>query len=149
MPQQRLSVGIYNRWNDAGLDSSVAKLYPAGDSPGTKMNEFGTPEGTAKPRAEYFLVLSEPQKTRGSRRYTGTVLFSVWGDTKEEVDGYVTSIYNAFVNSDDAASNPLTISNGSVLEVSDGSSSSLKVDDDTFRGDQTIQISINVPNSTP
>jgi len=149
MPLQKLSVAVYNRWNDAGLNSSIAKLYPAGDSPGAKAGTTGTPESTSKPRAEYTLSLSPPQKTRGSRRYSGSLFISVWGDTKEGVDAYISSIYDAFVNSESAASNPLSISNGTVLIVDDGSSDVNKVDDNTFRGNYVFEIGINVANSTP
>jgi len=53
------------------------------------------------------------------------------------------------VNSDNAGTSPLSITNGTVLEVDDGSSGVMKVDDDTFRGDQIIFVDIRVPDQTP
>jgi hypothetical protein len=149
MPQAAISVSVYNRWNNASLDSSIAKLYPAGDSPTAMKNTSGSPEGSSVPRAEYFLNISAPEKTRGSRRYTAIVVFDVWGTTKEGVDGYISSIYDAFVNSDSAASNPMTMTGGTILEVDDGPSYVFKDDDALFRGQQTIYVDFSVPQQTP
>ena len=148
MSLQTLKVGIFTRWNDASLDTSIATLYP-GDTDQSRAAAAGSPESTAKPRAQYHVSESPPvSKTRASRVLQGAVLFSVWGSTSEAVDGYLTSISTAFINADQAGT-PLAISGATVLDVNDSGSSNMKEDDDTHRGDITFIIDYRIENVVP
>jgi len=150
MPQSKVSVSLFNRWNNASLDTSIASLYPSGETPKTGRNTSGSPEGDAVPRAEYMVSMGDPIKSRGSRQYTAVVTFEVWGTLKETVDGYVTSIYNAFVNcSESSVASPIAMSGGDIQEVSDGAAFVEKEDDAVFRGTQIIYIRFSVPQQVP
>lgn len=150
MSGQALSVSLYNRWNNAGLDTSIAKLYPSGDSPRSGKNSSGSPEGSGLPRAEYTLVFPPPAtKTRHSRIHQAVAVISVWGETKEATDGYVSTMRNTFINSEEAGTNPMTMTGGEILEVDDGGGSVMKVDDSLFVGEQTILIRCRINNTVP
>lgn len=150
MSSQNLSIAFYTRWNNAGLDSSVAELYPGGQGVSSSQNKGGAPVNTAKPRAEYFVIDPAPNaKSRGSRLHMATVMVTVVGTTKDLVDEYIDLIHAAFINADEAATNPMTLSSGNVMEVDDGGSVVEKVDDDTFEGTKTILIRYSIQNAIP
>lgn len=150
MSVQALSIGIYTRWNDASLNSSIAPLYAAGDTPQSGRNSTGTPAGNNVPRAEYTVAVpAASSKTRGTRVYQGVANITVHGRGKATVDGYIKSIYDTFLNSEEAATNPFTMTSCSVLEVEDGGGSVLKVDDTVFRGEITLFVRYSVNNAVP
>lgn len=145
-----LLAGIYSRWNDAGLDDSIAELYPAGEGSGRAQNVGGAPVATDIPRAEYYVSISPPSvKTRGSRVRQAIAVVQLWGRSTAITAGYVSSVHDAFVNSDDAGISPLAIAGGTVLQVDDAGSFVGKVDDNVFLGQQTLLIDYRIANSVP
>ncbi len=147
---EELMAAIFKRWNDAGLNTSVAKLYPAGETPSISKNKTGSPEGSDKPRAEYFVMRGPSQsKSRNSRLYQPVATIKVWGTGAAQVVGFVDAINAAFVNSESAGTNPLVTSAGDVLDVNDGGNWTGKADDSTFEGEQTLLIRQRVNNRIP
>jgi len=150
MSLKTLSIGIFDRWNNASLNSSIATLYPGGDGESSSQNKTGAPESATLPRAEYYVIFPRQNiKTRGSRVYNASAMITVRGVTKELVDNYISLISDAFLNSDEAGTSPLVMSNGSVLEVDDGGAFVTKVDDALFEGVQTILIQCRINNAVP
>jgi len=150
MTIQALSVSIFNRWNNASLNTSIATLYPAGGNPSSKNNTTGSPEGTSLPRAEYYSAVGPAEsRSRNTRVYQGVTQFSVWGNDFETTNGYVDSIYDAFLNCDEAATSPMTITGGVVLQVEEGGQDCNKVDDEVWRGEITITVRYELRNTVP
>jgi hypothetical protein len=145
-----LADAVYSRWTDASLDTSIAALYPGGDGQRATRNTGGSPEGTALPRAEYRIMIPPPQvKTRNSRVSQAMVAITVWASTAESRDEYLGTIWDQYVNSDAAGTNPLSMATGSVLEVDDGGQIALKEDDKVYMGRQTLLVRHRVLNATP
>lgn len=138
---------IKARWDAASLDSSIADLYPAGDSPKRGRNSAGTPEGTSLPRAEYIVDIAAPiGKSRTSRVRQALVTFRVWGTVSETVAGYVDSISAAFLNSDELG---LSFAGGTILEVDSGSQATEKQDDNLHMGQLVIYVKYREANAVP
>ncbi len=141
---------IFNRWNDAGLNTSIAKLYPAGEQKSTTQNKAGSPEGSALPRAEYFVMRGAPKsKSRNSRIYQAVATIKVRGTRAIQVAGFVDAINEAFVNSETSSSNPFSFSVSDALDVDDGGVWSGKADDGVFEGELTLLIQQRVDNRVP
>lgn len=138
---------IKARWDAASLDSSIANLYPAGDSPKKGRNPAGSPEGTTLPRAEYTVNIAKPSvKTRSSRIRQALVTFRVWGKDPETVGGYVDSIAAKYLNADELS---LSFAGGTILEVDAGSQGLQKLDDALHMGQQLIHIQFREANMVP
>lgn len=135
---------IYDRWGDAGLTSSVGALDP-GDTE-------SAPEGTELPRVHYEIDgRGGISRSRGSRIKTSNVRITVWNDgTWEDLWTRVDAIESAFVNSENAGTNPLNMSGGDILDVELVEPSSvLKVDSDVYMGIVQLNVNWRVANSTP
>lgn len=131
---------IKSRWDAEGLDDTIAKLYPAGDSP----KKPGAPPLSPLPRAEYRVMIPNPQvKTRNSRVYQAVVEFSVWATGTATLAGYLAAIHAAFVNAD---ADGMTMANGTILEVDDGGSTIDVADDKVFIGEKRITIRHSLSN---
>ena len=141
---------IVNRWNDAGLATSIAKLYPAGESRNRMGNKAGSPEGTNLPRAEYMISSGPPNiRTRNSKIKQAIAIIQVYATTPLKAAEYLTDIFNAFVNSEFAETNPMVLANGDVLDVEDGGSFVTKEDDAVWLGQHTLIIRHRIPFAVP
>lgn len=139
-----LADAIVDRWSDAGLTASVGTLYP-GDTE-------SSPEGTALPRVNYEIDgRGGITRSRGSRIKTSNVRITVWNDgTNADLWTRVDAIETAFVNSENAGTNPLNMSGGTILDVELAEPSSvLKVDTDVYMGIVQLNVNWRVANSTP
>lgn len=135
---------VKSRWDDAGLDTSIATLY-VGD-------EESNPEGTSLPRAEYILLEDgEGLRSRGTREIRQPLRFMVWGTNSKTTRGYVDSIESQFVNSEIAATNPLTIASsvGTILGVNYVGKGSVRVEEDIYEGVVNLSIHWSKPNAVP
>lgn len=139
---QALMTAVLTRWNAAGLNSSLGLLYPAGEGRASTRNVGGAPETDDLPRFEY-MVIKPPaqQKSRNSRITQASAVFHLWGKTALLSSGYVSSVWSAFTNADEA---PMSLSNGDILEVDDGGSFVEKVDDGVWLGQQLMLIRTRV-----
>ena len=107
-----LREAIYDRWNNAGLATAIAPLY-AGE-------RDAAPERTPLPRAQYSLPAdTERTRSRGSRELLQDLRFQVWGTNDATVQQYVDLIEAAFVDSESASTNPLSLApaDGRILSV--------------------------------
>lgn len=135
---------VKSRWDDAGLDVSIATLY-VGD-------EESNPEGVTLPRAEYVLPDDgEGRRSRGTREIFQPLRFMVWGTLSKTVRGYVDSIESAFVNAEDAATNPFSIASsvGKIMGVNYVGKGSIKVDEAIYEGVVNLSIHWSKPNAVP
>lgn len=138
---------VYGRWTAAGLDSSIAPLYPSGESRLASQNVGGAPEGTAAPRAEYFVSVGGPQaKSKSSRIYQAVALIQVWSGDSDSAGTYAGAIVDAYINADEVG---MAMQNGTILEVEDGGGFVHKEDDTVFLTQQTVIIKFRRPNSAP
>ena len=107
-----LREAIHDRWDNAGLATAVAPLYPGARD--------AAPERTVLPRAQYSLP-GDTQRTRsrGSRELLQDLRFQVWGTEDATVQQYVDLIEAAFVDSESASTNPLSLApaDGRILSV--------------------------------
>jgi len=113
-----LGKGIYDRWNDASLDTSIAKLYRGNWG---LMGADSTPESDANkdmPRAEYGLGPDTVYEdaVEYSIRIT-EVRFKVWHTDLVALEGFLDTIESNINDSDRAGTNPLVISEGDVIDV--------------------------------
>jgi hypothetical protein len=149
-----LEVGnaVFDRWNDASLDTSVAELYPGAKHVTSRRNVAGSPAETDTPRAEFVMEMeSVVQKSRGTYVHRQPVRFQVWDTQMAQTVTHVDAITSAFVNSELAASNPFAIpaSVGVVLAVEDAGGTVLKQDDEMFQGVKQIEVLWRKANVIP
>jgi hypothetical protein len=126
---------VVRRWNDAGLDSAVASLYPG--------ERWAAPESMPLPRAGYSLSGDMLRnQSRGSRELVQPVRLVVWGLSDAFVAGSLESIAAAFLDSQSAAVNPLSLpaEAGSILSVEYGGRSVVQQDETLFQGVLEINI---------
>lgn len=138
---------VYARWNAAGLDSSIAELYPSGDDRSGD-NPTGPPEGTTGTRAEVTSIVNPPSaKTRGSRYQHAISTIKVWGKPYETVAGYLDTIEDKYLNADEQG---MTMPTGyKVMEVEPGGKAVMKSDDDLHMGVITILVRFQKNNTVP
>ena len=140
-----LQKSVFDRWNDSGLNSSIATLYSGDDE--------AAPEGTDKPRAQYsFLDVGGEQRTRGHRIQIQPVRFRVWASSDLLAGQYLDAIDAAFVNSEEAATNPLNlpVSAGGVIGVDfAGRMQPFQETDKVWQGALTIEIRWEKANRIP
>jgi hypothetical protein len=120
---------VYARWNAASLNTLVASLFPGDDVP--------SPEGTSLPRANYYTT-NDPLESESRSTLTNqkNVTFEAWGDNYETVAGYVKTIKQYMLNSENSATNPLKMVNstGAILGTHKTNEGIDKADDALFRG---------------
>lgn len=137
-----LNAAIYARWNVAGLNTSIATLYPAGDKGG--FNPSGTREKTPLPRAEYFSISpGTDRRTRTSLTNAIPVYFRVYGTSAATVQGWVDSIRAKYVN----AEHLVTPASSTVLDIKDGGSFVSKQDDAVWMGEQMVMVTLRSSNT--
>ena len=135
---------VKSRWDDAGLDVSIATLYVGDDE--------SSPEGTSLPRAEYILLDDSPgRRSRGSREMFQPLRFMVWGTNSRTTRGYVDSIESSFVNSEIAITNPFSIASsvGKILGVNHVGKGSVKVEEGIYEGVVNLSVHWSKPNAVP
>lgn len=148
-----LMKAVYDRWVAAGLDDSIAELYPAGNEQRGKDNQTGSPPETSLPRAEYMVYDPPPQiKTRNSRTNQVPAVIRVWATHSETDDAsivvaqYVGVIKSAYVNADEVG---MALATGDLLEVDDGGSTCVAVDDNVWEGSVTLLLRNRRNNRAP
>ena len=135
---------VKSRWDDAGLDVSIATLY-VGD-------EESSPEGESLPRAEYILLQDrEGRRSRGTREMFQPLRFNVWGTNSRTTRGFVDSIESSFVNSEIATTNPFSIASsvGTILGVNHVGKGSVKVEEGIYEGVVNLSVHWSKPNAIP
>ena len=126
-----MSVGaaIVSRWNDSGLDSSVANLYRGTPEPADPFSSYsrttfkngGTPlddDSPTFPRAEYLLAPEDRVigTTAGTILNT-TVVFKIWHNDLDTLEALQDTVVGLLDNSDRAATSPLSLSSGSTISM--------------------------------
>lgn len=135
---------VKSRWDDSGLDVSIATLYVGFAE--------SNPEKTTLPRAEYVLLEDgEGLRSRGTREIRQPLRFTVWDTNSRTVRGHIDSIESSFVNSEIATTNPLSIASsvGTILGVNYVGKGSEKVDEEIYQGVVNLSIHWSKPNAIP
>lgn len=149
---REIAKAVFDRWNNAGLDVSIATLYAGAKTARSQHNVAGPPAETDLPRAEYSL---EPDNvnnvSRGSRIKRQPIRFQVWYRRHKDAGDAVDLIEGAYVNSEQAGTSPLVLpaSAGVILGVEDDSGSVHKQDDEVFQGVKTIVVLWRKNNTIP
>lgn len=147
---EELMAAIYQRWNAAGLDTTIAPLFRAGEGMKSAHNTTGTTPGTALPRAEFAVTRGSPQnRSRNSRLYQAIATIKIRGLVGATVSGWLETAADAFLNSDAAGTSPLVLATGDVLGVSDGGQYVYKVDDSVHEAELTLLIRHRVNDRIP
>ena len=139
---------VKSRWDDAGLDVSIATLYVGSEDDDSE----SSPEGTLLPRAEYVLPQdSEGRRSRGWVEIFQPLRFRVWGTNSRTVRGFVDSIESKFVNSEIATANPLSIASsvGTVHGVNRVGKASQEEDEGIYGGVVNLSVHWSKPNAVP
>ncbi len=135
---------VKSRWDNAGLDVSIATLY-VGD-------EESSPEGASLPRTEYVLLEDrEGLRSRGSREIQQPLRFTVWSTNSRTTRDFLDSIESSFVNSEIATTNVFSVSSsvGKILGVNYVGKTSIKVDEGIYEGVMNLSIHWSKPNAVP
>ncbi len=135
-----LATGVFTRWNDAGLDTSIDSLFWADTAP----------EGDVLPRAVYDIPSDdEVGLSRGSMVHIARLRFKTWEATPELVAGHNDSIQSDFHNGDKAATNPLTMSGGTVTHCLFKSKTTVEEDPEVYMGVIDFEIQYTEANTVP
>ena len=152
-----LKAAIYSRWNAAGLNSSIAPLFPGQES---ETDSEAVPPDTDLPRAEYFVDDTLPNEiSRCGRVQMTAVTFRIYMggpnsgiDVDTTVGNAVQAIVTAFVNSEQAATSPLAFassSSGAIMDVGFGATHTAMLRRNVGRGLAEILVRHVVPNAIP
>lgn len=135
-----LATGIYTRWNDAGLDTSVGTLH------------WGTtaPESDTLPRSVYTIPSDKADAlTRGTQIRTATVRFQIWAATPELAAAYGDSVKAAFHNADAAGTSPLDMTGGEIIECLTSQRSVEQEEESVYQQVVEFVVRYTEVNSTP
>lgn len=118
MSQTNIMAAFRERWNNAGLNTSVASLHAAAPSVALFGAMPGDLSGATLPRAEFVIERDDPvEHTYNLRVRRATILVRVYA--KGSVESYLDTIEAEIDNSDRAATNPMILANsaGKITEV--------------------------------
>jgi len=138
-----VDTALFERWVAAGLNSSIAPLYPSDD--------VSAPEDAGVvPRASYFVTADPLQsESRGSRIALKTYMLEVWDRTRELVGTHVNLIDTAFINAERAGLLQMPESAGRIMATHYVDQGWEKVQDALFKGWIEISVQWRKPNATP
>lgn len=121
------SAGVVKRWGDAGLNASIATIYPYSGDPlklltGASQEQGGgaiaSPNEQMLPRARYATLDSDPLgDTADEKLFEQKVLLFVVAKLKTTLKTHLSAIESAFENSQNLATNPFVITGYTVTEV--------------------------------
>lgn len=148
-----IPAAVVTRWDNASLDSSIAALYRA--NPG--LDDFGAfPEDLAAkslPRAEFFVEDDSPNTHTVAYRIRRAFLtFRVYHTNESTLETLLTSIEDNFDNSENAATNPFSLSSsfGTVVCVQyRGPREIHPVDEGVYLGTVTFSVDWQKARVTP
>jgi hypothetical protein len=124
-----VSAAIYDRWNDASLDDTIAKLYPGDDD--------AAPEEAELPRAQYTILDEEQISLSKGYRVTNTpVRIQIWYSTYNECSDKLDDVDENFTNSEQTATNPMSMpeTDGAVMGVEKTTRTVIKENDRVYQG---------------
>ena len=135
-----LATGVFTRWNDASLDTSVDTLY-WGET---------APEGDTLPRAVYNLTADDSQGlSRGSLIHLTRLRVQTWDETMELVSGYNDSIKAVFHNADKAVTSPLSMSGANITHCLYRTATVVQEDEGVYMGVIEFEIQWQETNAIP
>ena len=113
---------------------------------------MGPPESTALPRVQYWATSDmRESESKGTIIRVKNYVFTIWGNVKETVDAYIELIETAFLNAEQAATNPLTmaVTRGVILGTHLGEKSNDEQDVDIWRGRLGYEVRYSRLNQIP
>lgn len=145
-----VTAAVLTRWNDAGLDSSICNLFrshPNADAYGSTPEDIATKN---LPRAQFTVEGDLPvEHTVGKTLREHVVTFEVWHSGGEALETALDLIEATYDNSERAGTNPLSVSNGSVIRVQYSGRESGPVDKNVFLGSVEFEVEWQKDNSVP
>ena len=145
-----LTDGIYSRWNDAGLDTSICDLFwvhPMADAYGS------TPEDDANkalPRAEYSLADESPNEYCVDYILRIAQLkFNLWFDDDSNLETALDLIESIYDNSEKAGTDPLAVATGTVIRVQWIDRESGPIDENLYAGSVEFEVEWQKTVSVP
>lgn len=145
-----VTAAIVSRWNDASLDSSICDLFRIHPS----NPDYGsTPEDIASkdlPRAQFMVEGDVPvEHTVGKTLREHMVTFQIWHSSSSNLEIALDLIESTYDNSERAGTDPLSVSNGSVVRVQYSGRESGPVNENVFLGSVEFEVEWQKDNSVP
>lgn len=145
-----VTAAVLARWNDTSLDSSICELFrshPRADGYGSTPEDIATKN---LPRAQFTVEGDLPiEHTVGKIFREHIVTFEVWHSDGASLETALDLIEATYDNSERAGTNPLTVSNGSVIRVQYSGRESGPVDENVFLGSVEFEVEWQKDNSVP
>ena len=156
-----MSIGsaIVSRWDDAGLDATIANLYRGSPEPSDPFRSYSRPtrkhgatplddDDMELPRAEYILGDSERiEDTTSCKISQAMVVFKVWHTDLDTLESLQETIEDQLDNSDRAATNPLSLP--SAISMKFIGSEAWIAEDNVCVGVSRFELTYARPNTVP
>lgn len=146
----KIGAGVYSRWNDAGLDSSICAL--ACTSPMANMYGSTAENDTdaGLPRAEYMIEGEPPSEhTVAYTLRTATLTINLYHNSSDDAEDALDLIEQTFDNCHIAGTNPLTVSGGTVIRCQYKDRISGPVNENVYLGTVEFEIEVQRQNTIP
>lgn len=145
-----VTAAIVSRWNDASLDTSICQLFKAH----ARESMYGsTPEDIATralPRAQFTLEGDIPVGHTVSKTLREHIVtFEVWHSDDVALETALDLIEATYDNSERAGTDPLSVSNGTVIRVQYSGRESGPVNENVFLGSVEFEVEWQKDNSVP
>jgi hypothetical protein len=123
---------VVQRWNEAGLRTSITSLYPGGDSDRSNREEEGSPTfAYAFPRADFFVKERTSAISVGSYSKVVQVRFRIWHNNEQTLGGWMKDINDAYINMTETG---ITLDSGLLSGFRYEGGTLVKEDDNVFLG---------------
>lgn len=146
----RIGAGVYDRWNDASLDTSIcaiAQTHPMANAYGpTAENDTDA----TLPRAEY-LIESEPpnEHTVAYTLREAALTINVYHNDSDALEVALDLVETTYDNCHKAGTNPLTVSGGTVIRCQYKDRTSGPVNQNVYLGTVEFEIEVQRQNTIP
>jgi hypothetical protein len=145
-----IGAGVYSRWNNAGLDSSICdlrKAHPSSLEYGSTAENEDDPE---LPRAEYCLLPASPSEHAvGATLRMCTLVIKMWFSDEDDLETALDLTELMYDNCESAATSPLTVAGGNVTRVQFSGRESGPVNENVYLGTVEFEIEVQRANTTP
>jgi len=146
----KIGAGVYSRWNNAGLDSSICPIAQTSPMANAYGSTAENDTGAGLPRAEY-LIESEPASGH-TVAYTlreALLTINIYHNSSNDLETALDLVEQTFDNCDRAVTNPLTVSGGTVVRVQYKDRTSGPVNEKVYLGTVEFEIEVQRQNTIP
>jgi hypothetical protein len=146
----KIGAGVYSRWNNAGLDSSICAIAQTSPMANAYGSTAENDTGAGLPRAEYMLE-GEPASWH-TVSYTlreAHLTINVYHNDSDALETALDLIEQNFDNCHNAGTNPLAVSGGTVIRCQYMDRTSGPVNENVYLGTVEFEIEVQRQNTTP